>query len=482
MNNILKLKAWEQAQLLEQKDISAYELVKKYYENIEINKDLNAFISLRKEKAITEAKAIDEKRAKGENLSKIAGLCLALKDNISIKDEPMTCASGFMKDYIAPFNSSVYEQLKSADCIVLGKSNMDEFAMGGTNKTSYFGPVLNPLNKSLVAGGSSGGSAAAVAGELSSFAIGTDTGGSVRQPASFCGLVGIKPSYGSISRYGISSMANTLDQVGVMGKDIKDVLLLMKEITNRDYLDSTCVGNKAYHENYNFSHSEEYLKDMRIAVPKQILNIDFDSEIKNNYQNSIKILEEYGAKVEIVDMPNLEHSIETYHLVANAEISSNMSRFDGIIFGNRAKDYDDINQLYIKSRSEGLGNEVKKRIMIGTYILSIDNAKDYYEKAMKVRTLIINDFKNVFDNNDIILMPTTPVMPFKLNENLKATDIYNADLFTTPVNLAGCGAITVPFAKSSNLSTGIQFICDRFNDEYMLKAALGFERVINNGI
>lgn len=471
------LSAIELREKIINKEVKVIDVVEKYLKNIdERDSEINAFITVFHDRARLKANELDKKIASGEKLGELCGLPIAIKDNISIKDEKMTCASKMLENYISPYDASVIEKIESEDGIIIGKVNMDEFAMGSDTKTSYYGVVKNPLNTKLVAGGSSGGSAAAVAAEESILAVGTDTGGSVRQPASFCGLVGMKPTYGSISRFGVSTMANTFDQVGVFANNVKDAYLLLKSMTGRDIKDATSLGNPSIEEEIVFE--EDYLNGLKIALPKAYAEMELVEPIKSEFENAISLLKSKGAVVETVEMDSLKYVLETYHILVNGEIAPNMARFDGLVFGNRAKDYDTVFDMYTKSRSDAFGDEVKRRIMIGTHILSLELSKDYYEKALKLRAMIIDDFNKIFKDYDLILSPTTPTLAFPIDRDMEPVEIYKADLFTVPVNIAGLPAISVPMPKKEGLSVGIQFIGNRFKDDIVIKCAENFERSV----
>ncbi|MGO1580023.1 MAG: Asp-tRNA(Asn)/Glu-tRNA(Gln) amidotransferase subunit GatA [Peptoniphilaceae bacterium] len=484
---LTKLKARDLVKGYANRDFSVEEVTKEYLSNIEKEeKDLNAYVTVCKEEVIKNAKKIDEKFRNREEMGILSGVPIGVKDNIAVKDIKMTCSSKMLENFISPYDSVVARRIKDNDGLIIGKTNMDEFAMGATTKTSYFGVSKNPLDKSLVSGGSSGGSAAALAGGECALAVGTDTGGSTRQPASFCGLVGIKPTYGSIPRYGVSTMANTFDQVGTFGKDVEDAVLLLRALEGRDILDATSVGNKSIHQEFDFEDEQksiEILKGSKFIIPKIYMDMELDATVKAEFDKAIKILETKGANIEIVDMDSLKYVIETYHILANGEIAPNMARFDGMRFGHRTKEYKDYEEMFRKSRAEGFGDEVKRRIMIGTHILSLDLAKDYYYKALKVRNLIKSEIEEAIKDNSILLCPTVPVLPFKIDEEMSPVQMYQADLFTIPANMAGCPSMSIPMPKVDGLSVGIEFTAGRFKDDQMIKMALGFERSVkNNGL
>ncbi|WP_138159767.1 Asp-tRNA(Asn)/Glu-tRNA(Gln) amidotransferase subunit GatA [Peptoniphilus catoniae] len=481
--DLTKLKARELISGYENRDFSVEEVTRAYLEKIkEDDKDLNAYITVCEDQAIETAKRVDKKFQDREEMGILRGVPISLKDNIAVKNVRMTCASKMLENFIPYYESTVSEKIKKNDGIILGKVNMDEFAMGASTKTSYFGPSKNPLNKDLIPGGSSGGSAAALAGEECALSVGSDTGGSIRQPASFCGLVGIKPTYGSISRFGVSTMANTFDQVGSFGKDVEDAALLLKALEGRSEKDATSVGNPSLHEPYNEGDSITYLKGLKIAIPKLYMDMELNERVKSDYNKAIEIFEKNGAEIEIVDMDSLKYVVETYHIITNGEIAPNMERFDGLRYAHRAKEYSNYEEMFSKSRAEGFGEEVKRRIMIGTHILSLEFAKDYYYKALKVRNMIKRDMENVLKNNQLILCPTSPILPYRIEENISPVEMYKADLFTIPANMAGCPSMSIPMPKIDGLSVGIELTANRFKDDEMIKAALGFERSINNGI
>ncbi|WP_353093231.1 Asp-tRNA(Asn)/Glu-tRNA(Gln) amidotransferase subunit GatA [Tissierella praeacuta] len=484
--DITKLSAFEMRKKIHEKEISSRELIEAHFNKIdEMEKDINAFISLNREEALKAADRVDEKIKNGEGIGLLAGLPIGIKDNIMTKDLRTTCASKMLENFIPPYDATVVEKIKSADGIIIGKTNMDEFAMGSSTETSYFGPTKNPVDLERVPGGSSGGSAAAVkAGEVA-LALGTDTGGSIRQPASYCDVVGIKPTYGIVSRYGVVPMANTLDQVGVFGRDVKDAVFMLSSITGYDKKDSTSFNNPegtiifgSFPEKIDFNN---YLKGMKIGFPKEFFNEGVDDSIKEQTTKSIKILESLGAEVDEISLPHLEYGLSTYYIISTSEISSNLARFDGVRYGYRAKEYTTLDELYINSRTEAFGEEVKRRIMLGTYSLSRGYADQHYKKALKIRTLIKKDFDKAFNKYDIIISPTSPMLPFKFGEKTKdPLSMYMADLFTVPVNLAGLCAMSIPCGYVDGLPVGLQIIGDRFKEANIIKAGLGFEGGLKN--
>ena len=463
-------------ELLLDKKISSVDMIEKYFEKIKEN-DLNTFITLNKEEAIESAKRIDEKIKNGEELGSLAGVPVGIKDNIITKDLRTTAGSKMLENFIPPYEATVVEKIKAADGIIIGKTNMDEFAMGSSNETSYYGNVKNPVDRDRVPGGSSGGSAAAVGGGEVVLALGTDTGGSIRQPAAFCGLVGIKPTYGLVSRNGVISMANSLDQVGIVGKDVVDAANMLNVIAGEDLKDSTTVGTK-----HNIEKLSKDIKGLKIGLPKEFFDEDINSSIKEKVLESVKLFEELGAEVEYISLPHLKYALSTYYLINTSEVSSNLSRFDGIRYGYRTEEYDSLDDLYKKTRSEGFGDEVKRRIMAGAYSLSTGHSEEYYKKALKIRTLIKNDFDRAYEDFDIILSPTTPNLPFRFGEKLENPfDMYKSDIFTAPVNLAGLCAISLPCGDVEGLPVGLQLIGNRFEEEKILNAGLALEDKLNYG-
>lgn len=474
--DILNLKANEITEKIKKGELKAVDVAEVFLKNISEAK-YNTFITVTADEALKKAKEIDEKIAAGEKVGALAGVPVTIKDNISVKDVRLTCASKMLENYISPYDATLVKKLKAEDAVIVGKVNMDEFAMGSSTKTSYFGPTKNPLNEYLVPGGSSGGSASSVAGYESVLSVGTDTGGSVRQPASFCGIVGMKPSYGSISRYGISTMANTFDSPGAFGKNVEDVHALLKVIVGRDEKDASSIGNESIKNLVlDENKSVEKLNGLKVAVPYILESAKISEEVREKFEKAIEILKAKGATVDYIPMDDLKYGIECYHILVNGEIAPNMARFDGLRYGYRTEDYDSIEEMYRKSRSEAFGDEVKRRIMIGTHILSMEFAKDYYEKALKVRTLIINDFKSAFENYDVVMCPTSPTLPYRIDYDITAVEMYLQDLFTVCVNIAGLPGISVPMHLKDGLSVGIQFIGKAFEDGELLEIAQGFER------
>ena len=460
---------------LESKKISSEELTRLYIERCnKHNNSLNCFITITEEEALKKARQADKKRASGDyNL--LTGIPIAQKDIFCTNGIKTTCGSKMLDNFVAPYDATLIKKMNDAGLIMLGKTNMDEFAMGSSNETSFYGPVKNPWDDCRVPGGSSGGSASAVAARLTPAATGTDTGGSIRQPSSFCGITGLKPTYGRVSRYGMVAFASSLDQGGPMTQTAEDAALIMNIIAGFDEYDSTSTEKPIdnYTEKLNNS-----IKGLKIGLPKQYFDENLDNNVAEVIENSLKELEKLGAKCVDVELPHTELSIPAYYVVAPAECSSNLSRYDGVRFGHRCKEPKDLSDLYCRSRQEGFGKEVKRRIMTGTYVLSAGYYDAYYIKAQKIRQIISNDFQNVFKNVDIIAGPTTTGVAFKLNEKLNdPISMYLSDLYTVSVNLAGLPAISVPSGFINKLPVGMQLIGNYFQESLLMNVAHQYQKV-----
>ena len=460
---------------LESKKISSEELTRLYIERCnKHNNSLNCFITITEEEALKKARQADKKRASGDyNL--LTGIPIAQKDIFCTNGTRTTCGSKMLDNFVAPYDATLIKKMNDAGLIMLGKTNMDEFAMGSSNETSFYGPVKNPWDDCRVPGGSSGGSASAVAARLSPAATGTDTGGSIRQPSSFCGITGLKPTYGRVSRYGMVAFASSLDQGGPMTQTAEDAALIMNIIAGFDEHDSTSTEKPTdnYTEKLNNS-----IKGLKIGLPKQYFDESLDNNVAGVIENGLKELEKLGAKCVDVELPHTELSIPAYYVVAPAECSSNLSRYDGVRFGHRCKEPKDLSDLYCRSRQEGFGKEVKRRIMTGTYVLSAGYYDAYYIKAQKIRQIISNDFQNVFKNVDIIAGPTTTGVAFKLNEKLNdPISMYLSDLYTVSVNLAGLPAISVPSGFINKLPVGMQLIGNYFQESLLMNVAHQYQKV-----
>jgi aspartyl-tRNA(Asn)/glutamyl-tRNA(Gln) amidotransferase subunit A len=470
------LTAHEVINLIRKKKITAYEVMQDIFNQIDkVDNFIKAFLILNKKEALKQAKEIDIKVKNGDKIPPLAGVAVAIKDIIATCGMETTCGSKILKGFVPPYNATVINRLKEAGAIIIGKTNMDEFAMGSSTENSAFGPTHNPWDLGRVPGGSSGGSTAAVAADETFVALGTDTGGSVRQPASLCGMVGLKPTYGRVSRYGLIAYASSLDQIGPITKDVTDCASLMKVISGHDNMDSTSVNLEV--PDY-LKSCQEGIKDLRIGVPKEYFIEGIDLEVKDALDKALKIFEKLGARIEEASLPHTEYSLPTYYLIATAEASSNLARYDGVQYGYRAEDYKNLSSMYQKTRSEGFGSEVKRRIMLGTYALSTGYYDAYYLKAQKVRTLIKEDFNKAFSKYDILVTPTSPTPAFKLKEKvLDSLTMYLSDIYTVPINLAGIPAISLNCGYSkSNLPIGLQIIGKHFSEEIILRAAYNFEK------
>lgn len=474
-------------ELLSSKKISCLELTKKYLEEIR-KSDLNAYVKVCEDESIRIAKIVDKKIEIDEELSILEGVPMILKDNISTDGIETTCCSNILKGYVPIYDATVWKILKKSNAILLGKGNMDEFAMGSTCETSCFGGAKNPHNLSHVAGGSSGGIASAVAGNIAAYGLGSDTGGSIRQPASFCGIVGLKPTYGAVSRYGIIAYASSFDQVGPLAPTVEDVAIVFDEISRYDTMDSTSVNKEKYN---TFKDLNKNISGIKIGIPKEYFE-GISEEIKKSIDSAIEVYKSMGAKVEYFDFPEIKYSLPVYYILACAEASSNLGRYDGIRYGYKYKDYESINDMICKTRAKGFGKEVKRRILLGTYVLSAGYYDAYYKKAQKLRGKIIKAFKNIFEKFDVILAPTTASSAFKFGNSLSdPVEMYLTDIYTVPVNTAGLPAVSIPCGIDSlGLPIGMQLIGDNFSESkllnianmYELKTERKFLRKVNMGV
>lgn len=468
-------KAHELKELIAKKDASVEEVTKAHLDKVDIiDSKIDAFLYVAKDEALKDAKVLDEKLSKGEDIGILGGVPLGIKDNISVKGMQNTCASKILEGYVSPYDATVSENVKSQGGVILGKLNMDEFAMGSSTENSAFKITKNPWDLERVPGGSSGGSAAAVAASEIPLALGTDTGGSVRQPASFCGIVGLKPTYGRVSRNGVVAYGSTLDQVGTLGRDVKDCALLTQVIAGIDAKDFTTADIKV--PNYADSLSED-VKGKKIAIPTEFFKEGLDDNVKKAVYDALKVFEANGAIVKEVSLPLADYAISAYYLVACAEASSNLARFDGVRYGHRASNLEDATDLYFKSKSEGFGKEVKKRIMLGTYALSAGYYDAYYKKALKVRNLIKGEFEDIFKEFDAIVSPTAPTPAYKIGEKTSnALEMYLGDIYTVPVNIAGIPAISLPCGISNGLPIGMQIMGNYFKEDTLFNLAYSYEQ------
>ena len=468
--------ASELSEMLSKKECSAVELYNDVKSRIDSVEDkTGAYVTIN-ENALKQAKAVDEARAKGEELHALAGIPIGIKDNISTKGLRTTCSSKMLENYVPPFNATVMEKINSAKMVITGKMNMDEFAMGSSTETSYMHLTHNPYNTECVPGGSSGGSAAAISAGEAILTLGSDTGGSIRQPSALCGAVGMKPTYGSVSRYGLVAFASSLDQIGPLGKSVKDVAMLQSLICGYDKMDATSK-NISYPDYY--ANLKNNVKGLRIGVPKEYFGEGIDSEVKKSVYKAVELMKQNGAEIKEISLPSTEYAINTYYIIASAEASSNLARFDGVKYGYRAKDYDGLTDMYEKTRSEGFGDEVKRRIMLGTFVLSSGFYDAYYKKAKLVQRKISQEFSDAFKECDVIATPTVPSSAFKIGENIgDPIKMYYNDVCTVTVNIAGLPAINVPCGfDSKNMPMGLQFIADKFCEQTLLDTAYAYEQL-----
>jgi len=456
--------------LIKAKKLSVTEALGSYIEKIEKNDNrYNAFLTVSKEKALARAKEVQSRLDKGETLSPLAGVPIAIKDNISTTGIETTCASKMLKGYTPVFNAAVIDKLENAGMVVIGKANMDEYAMGGSSETGAKGPVHNPWDIARVAGGSSGGSAVAVAADEAPIALGSDTGGSIRQPCAFCGVTGIKPTYGSVSRYGLLAYASSLDQIGPIGQNIDDCAVLLSIISGPDARDSTCVIKKPF----GFGEAKSKLENVKIGLPRNYYDSGIDDEVKNAVLAVSKELEASGAIIEEFDMPLMDYMIPTYYIIACAEASSNLSRYDGLKYGYRSPNAQSLSEVYRLSRNEGFGLEVKRRIMLGSFVLSSGYYDAYYKKALQVRALIKDAYTKLFTKYDMILSPVAPTTAYKIGDNIgDPMKMYMGDIYTVSINLAGLPSTALPCGfDSAGLPIGFQLIGDAFSENKLIDTA-----------
>lgn len=474
--NITELTVHELQEKLKNKELTVTQIIDAYTENIENREnDVQAFVTTLNNEAKKQAQEIQEKIDNGEELGEFAGIPIGIKDNMCTKGVKTTCSSRMLENFIAPYDATVVEKLNDENIINLGKLNMDEFAMGGSTEYSYFKKTRNPWNLNKVPGGSSGGSAAAVAAGMVPWALGSDTGGSIRQPSSFCGVVGLKPTYGLVSRYGLVAFASSLDQIGPITKDVKDSAMLLNLIAGHDKKDTTSEER----EKIDYTKClQNDVKGLKIGVPKEFFGEGINQEVKESLEKAMQTYKDMGAIVEEISLDIAKYSLATYYIIACAEASSNLGRFDGIRYGHRAKDFKNIRELFVKSRSEGFGPEVKRRIILGTYVLSSGYYDAYYKKAQQVRTLVTNEFNKAFEKYDVILTPTSPTVAFDIgSKTTNPLEMYLSDICTVSVNIAGLPGISIPCGvDSAGMPIGMQLIGNKFCEETILNAAYTFEQ------
>ncbi len=476
--NITDLTVHELQEKLQNKEITIKEITESYCDRInEKEPEVGAFVTTYLDEAKKKAGDIQEKIDNGEDLGDFAGIPIGIKDNLCMKGTKTTCSSKMLENFVSPYDATVIENLKNENIVSLGKLNMDEFAMGSSTESSYFKKTRNPWDLNKVPGGSSGGSAAAVAANMVPWALGSDTGGSIRQPASLCGVVGLKPTYGLVSRFGLVAFASSLDQIGPITKDVRDSAMLLNLIAGHDEKDTTSENR----EKVDYTKAlKNDVKGLKIGVPKEFYGEGINEEVKENLKNAIETYKGLGAEIEEFSLDVAKYALATYYIIACAEASSNLGRFDGIRYGYRTKEYSNLKEIYKKSRSEGFGPEVKRRIILGTYVLSSGYYDAYYKKAQQVRTLVSNEFSKAFEKYDVILTPTSPVTAFKIGEKSNnPLEMYLADICTVSINIAGVPAISIPCGvDSENMPVGMQLIGNKFQEEKILNAAYTFEQKV----
>jgi aspartyl-tRNA(Asn)/glutamyl-tRNA(Gln) amidotransferase subunit A len=457
---------------LKEKEFSALDVSKHYLEKIKKeDKKIFSFLSLDSKGALEQAKKIDKEIAAGKEPNPLAGVPCAIKDNILVQGLKCTAGSKILEDYIAPYDAFVIKKLKEQSAVILGKTNLDEFAMGASTENSAFGPTRNPNDLERVPGGSSGGSAASVAADFCCYSLGSDTGGSIRQPASFCGVVGLKPTYGSVSRNGLIAFASSLDQIGPITKNVEDANIVFKAISGRDEFDSTSSSSKKIRK--------VDVKGLKIGIPREYFVKGIDPEVEKTIRAAIKKYQDTGALIEEVSLPNTEYALSVYYIIAPSEASANLARYDGIKYGHSSQSSSkELLDVYLETRGRGFGPEVRRRIMLGTHALSSGYYDAYYLKAQKVRNLIKRDFEKVFEKVDVLMAPVSPVLPFKIGEKVEdPLSMYLVDVYTVSMNLAGLPALSLPAGKVKGLPVGLQIIGQPFEEDVILQTAQFFEEI-----
>ena len=473
--DIMSLTAVELGKKIKAKEISVKEATQAYLDQIEkVEADVHSYVTIDKEGALKRAEEVQKLIDDGTLQSPLAGVPVAIKDNMCTKGTRTTCSSKILENFVPTFTSEAVLNLEKAGAVIIGKTNMDEFAMGSTTETSYYGVTRNPWNLGHVPGGSSGGSCAAVAAGECAYALGSDTGGSIRQPSSFCGVTGIKPTYGTVSRYGLIAYGSSLDQIGPIAKDVTDCATILETIASHDVKDSTSVERE-----YDFTSAlVDDVKGMKIGIPRDYFGDGLSADVKEQILNAVKVLEEKGAVVEEFDLSLVKYAIPAYYIIADAEASSNLARFDGVKYGYRTKEYEGLHNMYKKTRSEGFGAEVKRRIMLGSFVLSSGYYDAYYLKALRTKALIKQAFDKAFAKYDMIVAPAAPTTAPELGKSLSdPMKMYLSDIYTISVNLAGLPGISIPVGKDSKgLPVGMQLIGDCFQEKKIIQAAYTFEQ------
>ncbi|WP_278712694.1 Asp-tRNA(Asn)/Glu-tRNA(Gln) amidotransferase subunit GatA [Eubacterium ventriosum] len=479
--NLMSLTAVELGKKIKSGEVRVVDAVNAAFDQIEaVEKDINSYVTVyKKEEVLEKAEHIQKLIDEGQLTGPLAGVPVAIKDNMCTRDKLTTCSSKILGNFYPTYSAEAVINLEKAGAVIIGKTNMDEFAMGSTTETSFYGPTKNPWNKEHVPGGSSGGSCAAVAAEECSYALGSDTGGSIRQPSSFCGVTGIKPTYGTVSRYGLIAYGSSLDQIGPVAKDVTDCATILETIASYDSKDSTSVKR----DDYNFTEAlVEDVKGLKIGIPKDYFGEGLEPEVKEAILKAVDVLKDKGAIVEEFDLSLVEYAIPAYYVIASAEASSNLSRFDGVKYGYRTEEYNGLHNMYKKTRSEGFGEEVKRRIMLGSFVLSSGYYDAYYLKALRTKALIKKAFDEAFAKYDVIIGPAAPTTAPKLGDSLSdPIKMYLGDIYTISVNLAGLPGISVPCGQDSNgLPIGMQIIGDCFKEKNIIRAAYTFEQSKNS--
>lgn len=479
--NLMSLTAVELGKKIKSGEVRVVDAVNAAFDQIEaVEKDINSYVTVyKKEEVLEKAEHIQKLIDEGQLTGPLAGVPVAIKDNMCTRDKLTTCSSKILGNFYPTYSAEAVINLEKAGAVIIGKTNMDEFAMGSTTETSFYGPTKNPWNKEHVPGGSSGGSCAAVAAEECSYALGSDTGGSIRQPSSFCGVTGIKPTYGTVSRYGLIAYGSSLDQIGPVAKDVTDCATILETIASYDSKDSTSVKR----DDYNFTEAlVEDVKGLKIGIPKDYFGQGLEPEVKEAILKAVDVLKDKGAIVEEFDLSLVEYAIPAYYVIASAEASSNLSRFDGVKYGYRTEEYNGLHNMYKKTRSEGFGEEVKRRIMLGSFVLSSGYYDAYYLKALRTKALIKKALDEAFAKYDVIIGPAAPTTAPKLGDSLSdPIKMYLGDIYTISVNLAGLPGISVPCGQDSNgLPIGMQIIGDCFKEKNIIRAAYTFEQAKNS--
>ncbi len=476
--NLYEKSAYELSGMLKNKQTSSVEITKSVFDRIEsVEEKVDSYVTLNKENALKKAEEVDQKLSNGDVLSPLAGIPIGIKDNISTNGLKTTCSSKMLENYVPPFNATVVDKINNADMVITGKLNMDEFAMGSSTETSYVKKTKNPFDFDRIPGGSSGGSAASVSACEAVVSLGSDTGGSIRQPASYCGVVGLKPTYGRVSRFGLVAFASSLDQIGPIGRTVKDVAMLQSVISGHDKYDATSADVEV--SDY-LANLKSDVRGLKIGVPKEYFGDGIDNNVKNAVYSAVKVLEENGASVKEISLPSTNYALSAYYIISSAEASSNLARYDGVKYGYRAKEFDSLIDMYERTRSEGFGEEVKRRILLGTFVLSSGFFDAYYKKAKLVQRRVSAEFNEVFKDIDVICTPTVPSTAFKIGENMdNPLKMYATDICTVTINIAGLPAMSIPCGyDDKGLPIGLQLVGNKFCEQTLLNTANTYENIV----